>query len=158
MRTQQHQGAASSFLQHRSSGLQTLPPRNHPAPATQSHRRLQVPKNPGADARTPQGELPGALLGGVVPRLGATRKAVAAVCAPVPHSAQLTSRMAEQKRLCRTRWRACSFCGGSSPLRWSRSRSSTARDTSAGRRRARARRYRDTKMQRSTERCGQRPS
>lgn len=47
-------------------------------------------------------------------------------------SSALTSRMAEQKRLCRTRWRACSFCGGSSPLRWSRSRSSTARDTSAG--------------------------
>lgn len=43
----------------------------------------------------------------------------------------LTSRMAEQKRLCRTRCRACSFCGGSSPLRCSRSSSSTARDTSA---------------------------
>lgn len=45
----------------------------------------------------------------------------------------LTSRMAEQKRLCRTRCRACSFCGGSSPLRCSRSSSSTARDTSAER-------------------------
>lgn len=50
------------------------------------------------------------------------------------HSSKvLTSRMAEQKRLCRTRCRACSFCGGSSPLRCSRSSSSTARDTSAER-------------------------
>lgn len=50
------------------------------------------------------------------------------------HSSKvLTSRMAEQKRLCRTRCRACSFCGGSSPLRCSRSSSSTARDTSAKR-------------------------
>lgn len=68
--------------------------------------------------------------------------------------AALTSRMAEQKRLCRTRWRACSFCGGSSPLRWSLSRSSTARDTSAGRGRGADT---ESETRRSTERCSQKP-
>lgn len=60
--------------------------------------------------------------------------------------------MAEQKRLCRTRWRACSFCGGSSPLRWSRSRSSTARDTSAGRGRGAADTQSETRRRREERR------
>lgn len=109
--------------------LSSLPPKD--PPCNQSPRKLQLPKNPGAVTRAPRGESPRELPGGVVPRLGTVgRRTTAAASCVLPW--QLTSRMAEQKRLCRTRWRACSFCGGSSPLRWSRSRSSTARDTSAG--------------------------
>ena len=42
----------------------------------------------------------------------------------------VTSRMAQQNLLCRTLCSACSFWGGISPLRCSRSSSSTARETS----------------------------
>lgn len=122
----------------------------HPVPAIQNPRKLQLPKNPGADARALQGGPPRALPGGVVPGARGEQEEDGGCRLVAQRRAALTSRIAEQKRLCRTRWRACSFCGGSSPLRWSRSRSSTARDTSVGRGRARrhSQRHQDAKKHR----------
>lgn len=137
MRTQQLSGTRQfpSSLQHWPAD----PPTRECVPSPQS----RTPGNYNSQ-RTPElmrghskGGPPRALTGGVVPGARGEQEEDCSCRLVARRRAALTSRIAEQKRLCRTRWRACSFCGGSSPLRWSRSRSSTARDTSVGRGRAR---------------------
>lgn len=134
VRTQQHQRATSPLLPSTPESRPADPPTQGSAPPPRPGARgnYNSRRNPELKRWHPKAGRPPALLGGVVPELGATIRTGGRP--PVSRRrAALTSRMAEQKRLCKTRWRACSFCGGSSPLRWSLSRSSTARDTSAGR-------------------------
>lgn len=79
VKTPQHQGNSSSLLPSMPESRTADPPTqgSAPPPATRSPRKLQLPKNPGAKARAPQGGPPPALLGGVVPGLRATTRTAA---------------------------------------------------------------------------------